>query len=72
MLQYYTNGIGELVKPIEFRVYDDDETMLQYPVAGNDWYDRYHMDYYKLSKGILEFGSFECIATILNVVDELV
>ncbi len=36
VLQYYTNGIGELVKPIEFRVYDDDETMLQYPVAGSN------------------------------------
>ena len=36
VLQYYTNGIGELVKPIEFRVYADDETILQYPVAGSN------------------------------------
>lgn len=33
VLQYCSNGIGVLVEPEEFKMYRDNETMLQYPVA---------------------------------------
>lgn len=43
-----------------------------YLYEGNDWNGKYHKEYYELAKGILETGSFECIATVLHVIDELV
>lgn len=43
-----------------------------YKYEGYDWNGKYHKEYYELAKGILEIGSFECIATVLHVIDELV
>lgn len=43
-----------------------------YKYEGDDWNGKCHRKYYELAKGILETGSFECIATVLNVIDELV
>lgn len=43
-----------------------------YKYEGDDWNGKYHREYYELAKGILETGSFECIATVLHVIDELV
>lgn len=33
VLQYCSNGVGVLVEPTEFKIYRDNETMFQYPVA---------------------------------------
>lgn len=43
-----------------------------YKYEEDDWNGKCHKEYYELAKGILEMGSFECIATVLNVIDELV
>lgn len=43
-----------------------------YVYEGTDWSGEWHKEYYELAKSILENGSFECIATVLNIIDELV
>lgn len=43
-----------------------------YVYEGTDWSEEWHKEYYELAKSILENGSFECIATVLNIIDELV